>query len=109
MSEKQILPISVGNNCVIYAEVMMLGGEEDVSSRLLSIDDSMKAIEGIATKLSKVFEAVKPDKAVAEFNVTLTAESGKLTALLVSGGASTSIKISLQWGTSKQETVSSGD
>lgn len=101
MSQVQILPIKLDQKRVIYAEVTALGGEEDVAAHVLSFDGAIEAIQGMAQRLTDVFETVKPEKATAEFNIQLSTASGGLTALLVNGEATASLKIALQWGKDK--------
>lgn len=97
---KEVLPILVDDK-EIRAEVMVVGGEEDVAMRALSFDGAVEAIEAIAEKLSTAFKKVCPQKATVEFEVQLSAEAGKLTALLVSGEGSATLRIGLEWGDQK--------
>jgi len=96
-SRQRVLPVTVGENTVVYAYVTAIASEEEVASRILSFDGVISAIEEISKRLSTAFAAVKPDKASVEFNVEIAAESGRLTALLFGGKGSAAIKIALEW------------
>ncbi|MEK6257599.1 MAG: CU044_2847 family protein [Planctomycetota bacterium] len=102
MSQQQVIPVRLDDGRVILASVEMLGGEENVAASTLSFDGAVSAIEGIAKQLSRVFDSVKPQKATVEFGVSLSVESGKLTALLVGAKGDASLKIALQWGEVKK-------
>ena len=95
-SRQQVIPIKL-NDKKIFAEVSILGGEEDVASKLPSFETVTEAIEDISSHLSSVFDKVKPDKASVEFGIQLTLESGKLAALIVKGQGSSSMKVTLEW------------
>lgn len=101
MQRYDVFPIGIGGGKTIQAEVQLLGGEEDVASRLLNLDDLSVAIEGIARSLMPAFDAIKPDKAIVEMGIQLSVKEGKLAALLVSGQATASLKLSLEWGSEK--------
>jgi hypothetical protein len=96
-AKSQIIPIQIDNDQIIFATVAMLGGEEDVSSRILSFDSAVSAIESIAKKLQKVIDSVKPQKSTVKFGVKLSVEAGKLSVFLVDGKGEATIKIILQW------------
>jgi hypothetical protein len=73
--------------------------ERDVSIlRDTSFDGVVEAIKKISTQLSAALNEVKPDKAALEFGVDVGIESGQLTALIVKGSGSASLKITLEWG-----------
>ncbi|MEI8211547.1 MAG: CU044_2847 family protein [Planctomycetota bacterium] len=98
MSRKfEVVTLKVDQGTEILAEIVQLGGEENVSLSALSIDGVMDAIKGIASRLHGVFEAVKPQEASVEFGVKLAAKSGKLTGLLVEGTGDTNFKIMLKY------------
>lgn len=67
------------------------------SDHALSFDGVRATIEAIATELAQVWEKVSPSEATVEFGLNLTAKSGRLTGLVVEGGADASLKITLTW------------
>lgn len=94
----EIVQVKMANGKIMHVEVKALGGEEDVAFGLPSFEDVSEAIEGISESLSATIEKLKPRKASIEFGLELAVESGKLTALLVSGSGTASLKITLEWG-----------
>ncbi len=63
----------------------------------LSFDGVREAIEAIAGQLAQAWEKVKPSEAKVELGLQITAKSGKLSALIVDGGADASLKLVLTW------------
>lgn len=64
---------------------------------VLSFDGVRKTVEEIGSQLSVAWDRVKPSEAVVEFELTLTAKSGKLTGLIVDGEGEGSLKVTLTW------------
>jgi Trypsin-co-occurring domain 1 len=87
-----------------YVEVADGGGPRPVGAeRALSFEDVRDTVGAIAEQLAQVWRKVRPDEARVEFGINATAKTGKLTGLLVEGGASAALKITLTW---KAETES---
>jgi len=64
-----------------------------------SFDGVVDSIKAITNELTAALQEVKPDRASLEFGVDIGVESGQLTALLVKGTGSATLKITLEWGT----------
>ena len=94
------VPVELPGFGPIKVEAVVVGREQDVSSirEMMSLGEVNKMIEGIATTLKSTMDKIAPDKASVEFGVALELEAGKLSALLVQGTASSSLKITLTWG-----------
>jgi len=97
-SRKEIVPVQLANGVKMHVEATVLGGEEDVAFRILSFEQVVETVEGIATALTTIWQKVKPHKACAEFGVEMAVEAGELTALLVNASGTATLKISLEWG-----------
>lgn len=95
----QTFPITLSSGDTIYAEVTVLGGEEEVAFESLKLDGALSSLKDIGTEVRKAIEYVKPNKATVEFGLKLSVGSGKLGALLVDGKSDASLKVSLQWET----------
>lgn len=54
-------------------------------------------IEAVTGELSAAWAKTKPQEAVVEFGVAADVKAGKLTGLLVSGGAAATLKVTLKW------------
>jgi hypothetical protein len=74
--------------------------ETDVALlRNRSFDGVVDSIRAITNQLTVALQEVKPDKASLEFGVDIGVEAGQLTALLVKGSGSATLKITLEWDT----------
>jgi|FaiFalDrversion2_1042247.scaffolds.fasta_scaffold23098_2 hypothetical protein len=60
-------------------------------------DDVVRLLQQAGQALSESLQAIKPARATVEFGIQLAVESGKLTALLVKGTGSASLKVTLEW------------
>jgi hypothetical protein len=94
----EIIPVKLANGRIAHAQVTALGGEEEVATGILPFEDVAAAIEGIVGQIAGTLEKVKPRKASVEFGIEVATEAGKLTALLVKGSGTASMKITLEWG-----------
>ncbi|GAA1665447.1 hypothetical protein GCM10009830_08770 [Glycomyces endophyticus] len=54
-------------------------------------------IEAVGAELADVWAKVQPQEATVEFGVAADIKSGRLTGLLVSGGAAATLKVTLKW------------
>ena len=95
--KNELIPVTLENNQKIYIEATQLGGEELVAFEEFGFEEIGLQVESISNSLKNVFERVRPEKASIEFGVNIGVEAGKLTALLVKGTGSASIKINLEW------------
>ena len=89
-----------------FVEVAEAGGPQPVgAARVLSFDAVRDTVEVIASQLAHDWETVRPAEARVEFGLNATAGTGKPTGLLVEGGASAALKVTLTWksGTSTSE------
>ena len=107
-SRRDIVPVQLPNGQIMQVEVAALGGEEEVGLSGFSFDGVTGAIEEIARTITGALEKVKPRKATVEFGVDVALESGKLTALLVKGTGTASLKITLEWGGAKPTAAGRG-
>ena len=95
----EIVPVQMANGKVLQVQVTALGGEEDIAiaDHLPTFTEVTDAIEQISRAMVSTFERVKPRKASVELGVEVAAKEGQLTALLVQGSGTASIKITLAW------------
>jgi hypothetical protein len=72
--------------------------EQDVKiGDVLSFEGVANSVEAIATSISGVLQRVSPKRASVEFGVDVGVESGALTAMLVKGTGTATLKITLEW------------
>ncbi|MFD3843880.1 CU044_2847 family protein [Streptomyces sp. NPDC058642] len=81
-----------------YAEVSDGGGPQPVGlGDALSFDGVRDMIAAVGGQLSAAWESAKPAEATVSFGVNLSTKTGKLSGLLVEGGGSASLEITLTW------------
>lgn len=87
------------NNTPVQLEVQAAGDREtDVTMRTPSFDGVVNSIKEISGELTKALSELTPDRATLEFGVDVGIEAGQLTALLVKGSGSATLRITLEWG-----------
>jgi Trypsin-co-occurring domain 1 len=91
------IPVQSAGGIVLFAEVSPLGGDENVSAHIPSLDEVGVTIAAIADQLSGTLKRLAPTTATIEFALELGLESGKLTAILVQGSAKANVKVALEW------------
>jgi hypothetical protein len=82
-----------------YVELADGGGPAPIrdDGGVLDFAGVRATVEGIAGELAQAWEKVKPSEASVAFGLKLTAKSGKLTGLVVEGGAEATIAVTLVW------------
>ncbi|MBK7540427.1 MAG: hypothetical protein IPP10_08955 [Candidatus Competibacteraceae bacterium] len=98
LTRQELIPVRLANGTQIRVAATILGGHKDVAIKPLSFDEIADTIEGIAGSLNAALQKVKPKKASVEFGLEVAVESGALTALLVKGTGTATLKITLEWG-----------
>ena len=97
-SRTEVLPITLASGHIVQVEAAVKSQEEDVAFGMPSIEGLREAIEGLSTTIMDALKTIQPKKATVEFGIQAAVEAGKLTALLVSGTGTASIKVTLEWG-----------
>jgi Trypsin-co-occurring domain 1 len=95
----QVVPLNIGEGREILVEVRTeTSGEQDVGVLPdLSFDSVVDSIEAITQKLTAALATARPDSATLEFGIDVGLEAGQLTALLVKGSGTATVKITLVW------------
>jgi hypothetical protein len=95
-----VIPVTLPNGSKIRIESRtwdVAGKREKVGITELRFADLIPSIGGISETVLAAIKKVAPKKASVEFGVEVSIESGKLMALLCSGGATANLKITLEW------------
>lgn len=93
-----LVKVDLGNGRVVAVEALNVSPEKPVGiGDILSFDGVEKSIEAIAERMTAALDHVKPDRAAVEFGVDVGVESGALTALLVKGTGTATLKVTLEW------------
>jgi hypothetical protein len=96
-SRTELVKVKTASGKTIGVEAMLIGGEEDVAAGMLSFDGVADALDEISRTIVKALDSAKPKKATVEFGLEVALESGKLTAMLVKGSGTASLKVTLEW------------
>jgi hypothetical protein len=81
-----------------FVELAEGGGPQTVGvTDALDLAGVRETVEAVADELTRAWEKARPSEATVEFGLNLTAKTGRLTGLLVEGGGSASLKVSLTW------------
>ena len=96
----KIIPVELSDGTIIKVEATALG-EQQVSFQTRPFREfisSLKIIvKEIANPLREITQAVQPDKMSITLGVDVSIESGQLTALIVKGGGSANLGITMEW------------
>lgn len=85
--------------------------EEDVSalSDVLSFDDLAESVARISRSMTDALRRARPDEAEVTFGVDVAVEAGRLTSLLVKGGATATFGVRLLWKASPRDGATPDD
>src|SRR5713101_996403 len=99
MDRIETVKTQLENGATIRIQATSLGGEQRVANPnfIAPFTEVTEAIEGIADSVMTTLKKVKPRSATVEFGLEIGVEAGKLTALLVKGTGTASLKITLEW------------
>jgi hypothetical protein len=93
-----LVKVDLGDDRVVAVQAYNVSPERPVGiGDVLSFDGLSKSIEAIAERMTAAFDRVRPDRAAVEFGVDIGVESGALTALVVKGTGTATIKVTLEW------------
>ena len=95
-----VLPADAeGRALKFYVEARRPEGETPVGALdvVANFDDVSETIRTVVTRIGDALRAASPDKFSIELGFELKMDSGILVALLAHGGASATIKITLDW------------
>ena len=63
----------------------------------VDIDEAVDSVAELGRLLIEKLQSIKPTKAVVELSLGFAIESGKLTALIVSGKGDASLTLTMEW------------
>jgi hypothetical protein len=96
-----VTPVRIDEHTVIQVEQpVTVGAEEEIAHRIPAIpafDGFTEALGKIATSVRAGLEQVQPTRAVVEFGVDVSLESGQLTAMIVKGAGAAHVTVTLEW------------
>lgn len=104
--QNKIIPIQLDGN-TIYADVKIIGGEQDVALRLPKINDLKESIREISNVVIDSLSNIAANKVTVEFGIEIGVKSGQLTSILVEGEGKGNIKVTLEWDKSTKSPLTS--
>ncbi|GAA3896044.1 hypothetical protein GCM10022244_02560 [Streptomyces gulbargensis] len=72
-------------------------GLEGFGGRLPDLSAVTEALSAFAQQIGQALDRAAPDRATVEFGCQLCLDAGRLTALVVQGGAQASLRVTLEW------------
>ena len=102
------IPVRLPNGAEIRIESSGKLTDKDSDVAGFSVIDSdawqevTNTVEGIAQWALGTLQKLQPTKAAVEFGLEISAEPGKLTALLVKGAGKANLKVTLEWSHTPQ-------
>lgn len=100
MEDQALVKATLGDDQAIQIEVRPTGDPEadvGIFGETLSFQGFVDSLEAIASSVTSALRSAKPDRATVEFGLDVGVESGGLTALLVKGTGTATLKITLEW------------
>ncbi|HEU5127710.1 MAG TPA: CU044_2847 family protein [Glycomyces sp.] len=102
---RQAVPVTIGSAEFLIetteAAADADGGIEPIGDDLFdrpeTFDRLRETVEAVSAELVAVWQKVRPAEATVEFGIGADVKTGKLTGILVSGGAAASLKVTLKW------------
>jgi hypothetical protein len=96
---QRVVKAKLAGNQVIRIEARPVGSAEvDIKvGQILSFDGLVKSIEEVSNGLATALQKAKPDRAAIEFGIDVGVEAGALTALIVKGTGTATLKVTLEW------------
>lgn len=97
----KIIPVELANGTVIKVEATPFG-EQKVSFHSRPFQEFITSLKTMVTEIAnplrEIQQAVKPDKMSITMGVDISIESSQLSALIVKGGGSANLEITMEWG-----------
>ncbi len=93
--------VEMPDGAVIYAQIeeaetAQTGVDVGLRDRF-RLDNLGPTIRSVATSVHRSVDGLKPDRIAVEFGLELALDAGKVVAVLASGGAKASLKVTLKW------------
>lgn len=111
MMDRSIVEVELPNGVTALVQAVETGGGAAKAARTGGLDLSALTgtLEGMSIAVKSALVKAAPDKMSVEFGLELAMRSGALTAMLVGGGGSASLRVMLEWQNGDESSGSSGD
>lgn len=94
----EIVTATLPDGKEIRVRAVALGGLQRVGNIPIPFKEVTDIVGSVSTSIVSALKQAKPRKASIEFGLEVAVEAGKLTALLVNGSSTATLKIALEWG-----------
>ena len=97
--QENIVEVKLDNGATALVAARRIGGGASKVGAVpeFDLDAVAEVLEGISTKLQSAVAKAAPDKVSVELGLELVVKAGKLTALVVEGQGTASLKVGLEW------------
>ena len=98
--DKNIVEVKLDNGATALISARQIGGGGATKVAAVpefDLDAVAGVLEGISTKLQSAVARAAPSKLSVELGLELVVKAGKLTALVVEGEGTASLKVALEW------------
>jgi Na+/H+-translocating membrane pyrophosphatase len=97
--DRSVVEVELPNGVTALVQAVDAGGGAAKAARAGKLDLSavMGALEGMSLAVKSALAKAAPDKVSVEFGLELAIKSGALTAMLVDGEGSASLRVTLEW------------
>ena len=93
-----LVKVDLGGGRIVAVEAQNVNPERPVGiGDVLPFEGLSSSIEAIAERMTAALDRVKPDRAAIEFGIDVGVAPGALTALIVKGTGTATIKVTLEW------------
>ncbi len=93
----EIIRASLNDGSIVQVQAAAMGGRQDVAGEKISdLQDVGKAIEDIVEAVAAPIHKAMPSKVTVKFGIYIATEPVQLTALLVKGGGTATLEVTLE-------------
>lgn len=96
-NEKKLVDVKLSDGTIIKMEYPSSGREQVSAKNLIDFQEVFKTVQSLATDVKGIVKKAKAKKTTVEFGVELSAEPGQLTALVLKGSGTASLKFTFEW------------
>lgn len=102
----EAVEVVLPNGARMYVEAREVdgGGATKTAAGEYDINTVVEALKGMSDAIGDAFASAAPTKTTVKVGIELSVNAGKLTALLVGGGAKAALDVTLEW--ERKESVS---
>lgn len=109
--DRTLVEVQLPNGVTALVHAVDAGGGAGAAKAAIVAKHDLSAVmgtlEGMSLAVKSALAKARPDKVSVEFGLELAVKAGTLTAMLVDGGGTASLRVTLEWQAG-DESVTSG-